>query len=619
MNFLAPAMLGFLGLLPVIVLLYFLKLKRRDEMISSTYLWRQAIEDLRVNSPFQRLRKNLLLWLQLALLALLIFGLTRPALDVRAGRGKRHICLIDTSASMGAKDVRPSRLEAAKGEAVRLVADMSRDDRMMLMTFDARPSVRVPFTKDKGRLREAIRGIRSRDAGTDFGQAVDLVRALAQDVPDVLLYVLSDGGFEREASGQDPAVAMQYVKFGRDCRNVGITALDARRSIEDWSQPQVFARVENAGPGPANVRVELHLKGRLFDARALTVPPGESAAAVFSDAHLREGLVRVALTPDDDMAADNQAWLALAEPRPVRTLVVTAGNYFLELAVQGDPLCSPVFMKPEEFDAELNAGTPGEYDMTILDRHAPPSLPAGSYLFLGALPPLEAFRFEGEADNPVVIDWDAVHPVNRYVNYANLFLAKAMRVVAPGDAHTLVEADAGPLIVWWRSPRYRLVVVGFDLYASRWPLRVGFPVFLANVVRYLGGAEMAGQAARVRPGTAITFAAPPGTARARVTCPDGHTEPVAVQSGRITFGETYACGPYVFDFEEGGQKTYVVNLLDSRESNIAPRDTVPWRKATVAGAARALKENREIWFWFALAALAVLMAEWYIYNRRVYV
>ena len=54
---------------PAIVLLYFLKLKRQPLEVPSTYLWHKSIEDLHVNSIWQRLRQSLLLLLQLLLIA----------------------------------------------------------------------------------------------------------------------------------------------------------------------------------------------------------------------------------------------------------------------------------------------------------------------------------------------------------------------------------------------------------------------------------------------------------------------------------------------------------------------------------------------------------------------
>src|SRR3954447_9162320 len=116
-NFLSP-LTGIIAAaiaVPALLVLYFLKLRRRELPVSSTLLWKKAIQDLQVNAPFQRLRRNLLLILQMLLLCLLILALARPVTFYQPGAGKNTVILIDRSASMSANDVNgKSRLEEAK-------------------------------------------------------------------------------------------------------------------------------------------------------------------------------------------------------------------------------------------------------------------------------------------------------------------------------------------------------------------------------------------------------------------------------------------------------------------------------------------------------------------------
>src|SRR6185312_2175049 len=107
-------------LLPfLLILLYFLKLKRKPLQVPSTFLWRKSIEDLHVNSLFQWLRDNVLLLLQLCIVLLLIYSaLAFQVQGAAATPGKHFILLIDSSASMSVTDVSPSRLEVAKKEAL---------------------------------------------------------------------------------------------------------------------------------------------------------------------------------------------------------------------------------------------------------------------------------------------------------------------------------------------------------------------------------------------------------------------------------------------------------------------------------------------------------------------
>ena len=99
-----------------IIALYFLKLRRRPVQVPSTLLWRKSLEDLHVNSLFQRLRRNLLLFLQLLAVALAMLALAGLRSKGTSGQGQRYVLMIDNSASMSATDVAPSRLRPGQGE-----------------------------------------------------------------------------------------------------------------------------------------------------------------------------------------------------------------------------------------------------------------------------------------------------------------------------------------------------------------------------------------------------------------------------------------------------------------------------------------------------------------------
>ena len=116
MNFSALGSAWLFALLVPLIIFYFLKLRRPRQTVSSLVLWRQVLSDQRVNSPFQRFKRNLLLLLQILLLALLAFAAMQPFLRRESTRTDRLPILVDVSASMGAldKDGGRSRLEEAK-------------------------------------------------------------------------------------------------------------------------------------------------------------------------------------------------------------------------------------------------------------------------------------------------------------------------------------------------------------------------------------------------------------------------------------------------------------------------------------------------------------------------
>jgi hypothetical protein len=212
-NTLGPAAWALMGLVPLAIFaLYFLKLKRQPLEVPSTYLWTKVIEDLHVNSLWQRLRKSLLLFLQLLLVALAILAVLRPGWQGESLKGQQFIFLIDRSASMSAKDADGgTRLDAAKKRVEDLIEQLESDMAAMVIAFDSEPDVVQEFTNNHRLLEDAVKRIRPTAKATNIRGALELADGFANpervslgqgeaevqatEQKPVELYIFSDGRF----------------------------------------------------------------------------------------------------------------------------------------------------------------------------------------------------------------------------------------------------------------------------------------------------------------------------------------------------------------------------------------------------------------------------------------
>ena len=139
MTIYSPAAFIFLITIPIIIVLYLLKQRHREYTFSSLYLWREALKDLEANTPWQKLRKNILMILQIAAMALLVFALSNPFMNASWGEPRIIVLAIDTSLSMQATDVKPSRFEAARSKALSFAANLQPESRVTLVSIGEKP------------------------------------------------------------------------------------------------------------------------------------------------------------------------------------------------------------------------------------------------------------------------------------------------------------------------------------------------------------------------------------------------------------------------------------------------------------------------------------------------
>src|SRR3954469_22881947 len=121
MHFLALPAFFFALTIPVVVVFYLLKRKRVVKLVSSTLLWQKFLAETQASAPFQKLRRNWLLLLQILLLLLAVLALSRPYFATHAKSSQLRVLILDASASMQSTDESPSRFEVARKQALEWV------------------------------------------------------------------------------------------------------------------------------------------------------------------------------------------------------------------------------------------------------------------------------------------------------------------------------------------------------------------------------------------------------------------------------------------------------------------------------------------------------------------
>jgi len=636
---------------PLLLLLYFLKLKRRQVVVSSTLLWKRAVRDLQVNAPFQRLRRNILLLLQLLAMLAILLALAGPILSLTARTGRRYVILIDRSASMNALDGDTTRLQEAKKQAKIFVESLqdktffslaASSDQIMVIAFDSHPKVMCNFTSDRPKLDGAIDAITPSDGDSSLAEAVVVAQAFAQSPgleadfqsaeEPAHLVLFSDG---RIGDLEQVVVASDELLFhciGKSAENVAITAMQARRSYENPEKVDVFATVANYGLSSVTCDVQLSVNADVRALKSVTIPAGSArngaedstpgkVAVSFALAQPDAGVVEVRHLHSDPLASDDAAWAVLPPPKRLSVLLVTDKNAVLESALKACSLERLDLMSGPQFDANDRSDFSIEqsYDIIVLDNHVPARLPKSRYLVFGRPPPGIDVSVSRQLKNQLMVDWRPKHSVLKYVNLTNLFAAKSLRMDLPRDAEVLAEFNESPALALLRRKASVFLLAGFDVLETNWPFEPGFVLFCYNAVQFLGVQVGQNEQTSLNVGQPIVLDGAEPESEARIDGPHLSDTPViAGSAGSIHFPGTTRAGVYNLRIPDKTPRFFAVNLLDQHESNIEPRTKIVLAGQAVEAEQHAVsRANMPLWPFLVGLALLLASLEWLVYNLKV--
>jgi len=607
-----------LGLLAIpIILLYMLKFQRQKVEISSILLWQMILQDRQANRPWQKLKRNLLLIIQLVILAALVFALIQPAIRGDAISNAQVIVILDATASMQASDVSPSRFESAKEELQKIINDLPNSSELTLIQASSEPTVLIAHSQDKSEMREIVEA-----ATVSFGEANwRAVFALANasiTVPDHLVVLLSDGNFPDEDISLYTD-RFEYRLVGSSENNIGINAFSIS---PEGSGSELLIKVHNYSDSAKSALLSIFQGEELLQANSIEIPAGETYTEVITGLPVGIQTYTARLSNDagadtlDDYPLDDQAYIAYHPSESKRILLVSKGNFFLEkfLSVLPDSEAYRAFSDEIGGDSPLpNEG----FSIFIYDGFFPEKLPNGNILLIDPPenPIFDVSPATEEYGRVDVVD----HPLTQYINWDQVQILQTKVITLPDWGEPLITSEVGPLVFVGEFQSHRFAVVSFNLLDSDLPLQVTFPILFDQLLSYLNPPVMydapdgyrVKQAVHLKPGASVDAI--------RILLPNGTEEAVDLNESGSTFLDTHIPGIYTITALPGEYtEQFAVNIFSNVESGIAPRQAFSITGPNDANSAQIPPQMglKTLWQIPVVLALVFLTVEWWLYFRR---
>ncbi|MDR3690811.1 MAG: BatA and WFA domain-containing protein [Fimbriimonas sp.] len=601
----SAALIWFLPLAGVIVALYLLKMKRRDLQVPATFLWPDRVEEIRANTLFQKLRPSWLLFLQLLALLIAVGALAKPQTTQKGLAGSVTVFVVDTSASMSATDVKPSRLGEAVRQTQEAIQSAKPTDRIAIIEAGATPRVISALSSDPAKQMAALSSIQPTDAEGQIGEALRLASALVGGIDGARIVLLSDGDFEPIANFSRGKAAFVYRCIGNLDDNLSVGALGVAQTA---SGRQLYCGIKNNSLNPNGGTLNLYADGKLLDSiRSPKIPPtGQWGRTIAAPPGAR--LFEAKLDAPDFLKSDNYA-VCIADPSAsLHVLLVTKGDLFLERALALDPRVT--LDKATEVPAtESAASGVGSYDIVVFDGVPETAVKARGVLTFGKAGSASPVTEKGTVSKPRFVSSEPV-PLLSSVDLASIYIDHQTSIVAKANGETVAQTSAGPVVVTAKDTGKRQIFVAFEPLESDFPLQVGFPIFVANALDYLAGG-VSSTTLSVKAGQPFSL---PITSEAKLTTPSGEVVTLNPTGANLVVREARSVGKYTIE-SEGRKRTIYATLRSERASNIRPEKDLNLGGGQVKASTSPVRFAD---FWRPLAVLAILVlgAEWWMFARK---
>ena len=598
--------LALLVLIPVIILLYMLKQKAKEYPFSSSMLWREIYNNIEATKPWEKLKKNLLMILQIVTVLLLIFALMAPYLKRGGRRFDNVILVIDTSASMGIRyNEDRTRLEEASERACDYVDTLSETAQVTILTSDQEAGIVKSNVTDKSDLRKALREIQGTDLKGDAGTAVSVVQSMANQWEQYEAVFLTDTPVELGS------LEARVINLYTDYQNLSMDYIGYGTEYDEAGNPSltVIGKITNGTASDVVTDVNLYGDDTLLMVQSVQVPAASSQFFYFQQVDFNGNVLMAEINNKDDLEADNRAYAARKGQGQERVLLVTNDNMFLEKAIVNVSWVD--LYKTNQLSA---VGKDEEFDLYIFDGMVPDTLPEEGNIIYMNPPPGNGITVSASITS-VNLEFLETE-ITSYVSGFHFGVSSAREFERPVWADNFISSGSGCVGYFGIDGQRRVAVLGFDLHDSDLALQAEFPILVSNLMDYMMVSGMVSED-YYETGDKIVFNGNLNGSEIRIQNPEGIATTLAAAVETSAYTDTGRAGIYSVSQtvnEVENTENFVVRFPVEQESHQNGEKTE--ENETVGEDDKNLSGGRDLRNLIIILILIALAVEWFVYVRQ---
>jgi len=467
LKFLNPFFLPLLSSEILIIILYLIKPKRLRLKVPSLLLWERVLKEEPIGRWFKKLPKNLILLLQILTVMFIILFLSKPVLSFEGIAGRPVIFVLDSSASMTAKDISPSRFERAKTEIINLSKKIH--NKASLIIAKDKPQLLISSGKNT-EIEKVLKDEKPFLGEGNLNYAISYVENLfPKESCDI--HIFTDGTEKLDIPKNSQNNYFIHI-IGKGGKNLAI--LDGRVFQKNEEVSQIFLKIGNFSNNSEEIPITVKNEGKNLFRTKIHLQQKEIKTLTFETPILK-GKIEASIDMKDDLPEDNIAYFYVPDFSP-KILIITMGNPFLEKAVRAIP-GAKVEIRRDIVKIDFK-----NYDFFIFDGLIPYLKIPGKFLFIGAYPGMDPNKIE-KVGKVKILSWED-HPILRFVQLYGTQIDNAY-VFKDEKLKTIIYSTKGPVGYYLKEENMEGVILSFDLLSTSWIYHDSFPLFIYNLIKYM--------------------------------------------------------------------------------------------------------------------------------------